>query len=140
MRIHAPLLFLAASLGFNCAQPAAATKLPPSGGATRSAQLAREISLPTPAVLIKSDSSAARHLFPVMDEKGLLLTCVAPEIDTDSETDVFKNCALAPGRTLDDVMHSFIRGIHEEQRQRNLENSQAHKDPVDHAEQKSAQK
>jgi len=77
-----------------------------------------EVMRRSPASLAVLDTPAARHLFPVSDEKGLLLSCIAPEIDSNSETDVFKNCALAPGRTLDDVMHSFIRGIHEEQRQR----------------------
>jgi hypothetical protein len=43
------------------------------------------------------------------DEKGLLLTCIAPEIDKNADTDIFTDCALAPGRTLDDVMHSFVR-------------------------------
>lgn len=76
-----------------------------------------EVSRPGPAALVALDTPAARHLFPVSDEKGLLLSCIAPEMDSNSETDVFKNCTLAPGRTLDDVMHSFVRGIHEEQRQ-----------------------
>jgi hypothetical protein len=140
MRTHAALLSLAALLSFSAAQPGAATTVPPFASATKSAELAREITLPTPAALIKSDSPVARHLFPVQDEKGLLLTCVAPEIDINSETDVFNNCALAPGRTLDDVMHSFIRGIHEEQHQRNLEHAESHKDSADHAQQKNAQK
>jgi len=34
-------------------------------------------------------------------------------LDKDKETDVFKDCTLAPGRTLDEVMHSFVQGIHE---------------------------
>jgi hypothetical protein len=139
-RKHAAILSLAASLCLACAQRSAATTFSPSANATKSAELAREVTLPTPAALIASDSPAARHLFTVQDEKGLLLTCVAPEIDTNSETDVFKNCTLAPGRTLDDVMHSFIRGIHEEQHQRKLEHADSQKDAVDHAEQKNAQK
>jgi hypothetical protein len=48
----------------------------------------------------------------VNDEKGLLLTCIAPQLDTDPDTDIFNSCALAPGRTLDDAMHTFIQAIH----------------------------
>jgi len=140
MRTHAALLSLAASFIFAGAQLGAATTFSPTASTTRSAQLAREITVPTPTALFNPVSTAARHLFPVRDERGLLLICVAPEIDINSETDVFNNCALAPGRTLDDVMHSFIRGIHEEQHQRMLEHAESHKDPVDHAEQKNAQK
>jgi hypothetical protein len=61
-------------------------------------------------------------------------------MDTNSETDVFNDCTLAPGRTLDDVMHSFIRGIHEEQNQRMKELAESHKDTEDKADVKSAQK
>jgi hypothetical protein len=53
----------------------------------------------------------------VSDVKGPVLTCIAPEIDTNVDTDLFKSCTLAPGRTLDDVMHTFIQGIHYEQSQ-----------------------
>jgi hypothetical protein len=139
MRTHAALL-IAASLSFAGAQLGAATTVSPSARATKSAELAREIARPTPAALFTSVSPASRHLFPVQDERGLLLTCVAPEIDTNSETDLFNNCTLAPGRTLDDVMHSFIRGIHEEQHRRKLEHAESHNDSPDHAEQKKSQK
>jgi hypothetical protein len=138
--MHAALLSLAASLSFAGAQSGAATTVSPFASTTKSAELAREITLPTPAALSTSVPPAAHHLFPVQDERGLLLTCVAPEIDTNSETDVFNNCTLAPGRTLDDVMHSFIRGIHEEQHQRKLGHAESHKDSPDHADQKNAQK
>jgi hypothetical protein len=135
MRTHVARLSLAASLSFAGAQLGAVTTFSPSAGATKTAERAREITLPTPAALSASVSPAARHLFPVQDERGLLLICVAPEIDSNSETDVFNNCTLAPGRTLDDVMHSFIRGIHDEQHQRKLEHAESHKDSPDHAEQ-----
>ena len=46
------------------------------------------------------------------DEKGLLLKCEAPQLNSDPDTDIFNSCTLAPGRTLDDVMHTFIRAIH----------------------------
>jgi hypothetical protein len=41
--------------------------------------------------------------------EGLLLTCIAPKINTNADTDVFKSCTLA-ARTLDDVMHTFVQG------------------------------
>jgi hypothetical protein len=89
----------------------------------QSAALTQEAHARTPRSLAVRDAATDRHLFPVNDEKGLLLTCVAPEIDQNSETDQFNNCNLAPGRTLDDVMHSFISGIHEEQRQHQRESA-----------------
>ena len=61
------------------------------------------------------------RVFPVNDEKGLLLTCVAPEIATNPNTDVFEDCTLAPGRTLNEVMHSFVGAMHAEQKQHDQE-------------------
>lgn len=92
-----------------------------------------------PASLSAPGLTEARHRFPVMDEKGLLLTCIAPEIETNSETDVFKNCTLAPGRTLDDVMHTFVGAIHAEQR-RQAEEHAAEKHSDDKSSEKTAQK
>jgi hypothetical protein len=66
----------------------------------------------TPVATPDPGPPQARHLFPVNDAKGLLLTCIAPEIDTNQDTDLFRDCTLAPGRTLDDVMHTFIGAIH----------------------------
>jgi len=65
-----------------------------------------------PAIVASPDSPPANHMFPVRDAKGLLLTCIAPELDTNPDTDLFKSCTLAPGRTLDDVMHTFIGAMH----------------------------
>jgi hypothetical protein len=76
----------------------------------------------------------------VSDEKGLLLTCVAPEIETNKDTDIFKDCTLAPGRTLDDVMHSFIGAMHEEQRKQAREHGETNKDSDGESAEKSAQK
>ena len=94
--------------------PGAAT---PSTGSRKTAESDSKI-LKSPA----NDSSAApvhkSHVFPVNDEKGLLLTCIAPEIETNSKTDVFEDCKLAPGRTLDDVMHSFVGAMHMVESQR----------------------
>jgi len=119
---------------------AASTAVSAPAGAKKASRLAIELSKPTPAALSTASSPIARHLFPVMDEKGVLLTCVAPELETNSETDVFKDCTLAPGRTLDDVMHSFIRGIHEEQRQRMKEDAASQKAPEQKTGGNSAQK
>jgi hypothetical protein len=68
-------------------------------------------SAPHPAV-----PPAPTRVFPVNDEKGLLLTCIAPEIATNPNTDVFEDCTLAPGRTLNEVMHSFVGAMHAEQK------------------------
>ncbi|MGA2219203.1 MAG: hypothetical protein ABSG51_14005 [Terracidiphilus sp.] len=74
------------------------------------------------------DSSASpahrSHVFFVNDEKGLLLTCIAPEIETNPKTDLFEDCTLARGRTLDDVMHSFVGAMHTEESQRAQEREQ----------------
>jgi hypothetical protein len=108
--------------------------------AGKGVQITIEAAEPTPPSLAEKDSPRARHLFQVKDEKGLLLTCIAPEIETNSETDNFKNCSLAPGRTLDDVMHSFVRGIHEEQREQLKEHAQSGAESVGKSHPESAQK
>ncbi len=85
-------------------------------------------------------SAKSSHLFKVSDEKGLVLTCVAPEIETNAETDVFKSCALAPGRTLDDVMHTFVQGIHYEQSEHEKEREDWQKSRKEDPSQKPAEK
>ena len=140
MNAHAMLVSLAVSFALAGAHAAASTTVPASTRAGKAPAPATEVSKATPAALSTSSSPIARHLFPVRDEKGLLLTCVAPEMDTNSETDVFNNCTLAPGRTLDDVMHTFIRGIHGEQHQRMKEQAEPHQDTEEKADAKSAQK
>lgn len=62
--------------------------------------------------------------FRVNDEKGPLLTCIAPDIEKDANTDLFEDCALAPGRTLDDLMHTFVGAIHYEQKQHEEERAE----------------
>jgi hypothetical protein len=79
---------------------------------TSSAASRSSASDPQGQIFKAAPAAAARHLFPVNDAKGLLLTCIAPELETNPETDVFRDCTLAPGRTLDDVMHTFIGAIH----------------------------
>jgi hypothetical protein len=95
---------------------------------------------PTPAAASAMDSANPSHLFTVNDEKGLLLTCIAPEIDTNPDTDVFKSCTLAPGRTLDDLMHTVVQGIHYEQSQHQMEREEWQKDLEEKTAQQPAQK
>jgi hypothetical protein len=98
--------------------------------------------------LFKSSPSAAStkgsantdKTFRVNDEKGLLMTCIAPQIDTNPETDIFNNCALAPGRTLEDVMHTFIQAIHFVQDQQAKERAEWLKDLEERSGQKAAEK
>ena len=80
------------------------------------------------------------HTFQVNDEKGLLLTCVAPELDTNPDTDIFNSCTLAPGRTLDDVMHTFIQAIHFVQNEQAMERAEWYKDQKEESVVKPAQK
>ena len=111
-----------------------------STGTRQEAARGKGLSWVTPASLNDPDLAVVRHRYPVIDEQGLLLTCIAPEIETDSETDVFKNCTLAPGRTLDDVMHSFIGAIHAEQRRQAEEHKAAEKQGNDKSTEKAAEK
>jgi len=114
MKRHAALL--AVSIGFAAAQASASTQAPPLMGSRTSGHAPQTQSLQsTPAAAPATSPANPNHFFTVNDEKGLLLTCIAPEVGTNPDTDVFKSCALAPGRTLDDVMHTFVRGIHYEQ-------------------------
>jgi hypothetical protein len=70
----------------------------------------------------------------------LVLTCIAPEIDTNPDTDLFKSCSLAPGRTLDDVMRTFVQGIHFEQSEHQRERDEWQKAIEEKTAQKPAQK
>jgi hypothetical protein len=121
-------------------QGAASPAVSISASTRQASQAEKKISNTPPASLSIPDPAAARHLFPVRDENGLLLTCIAPEMDTNKDTEVFNNCSLAPGRTLDDVMHSFIKAFHQEQRQQAEDRAAAQKESGDKASQKSAQK
>jgi hypothetical protein len=111
-----------------------------SMGTRQDAARGKGLSWVTPASLKDRELAVVRQRYPVIDEQGLLLTCIAPEIETNSETDVFKNCTLAPGRTLDDVMHSFIGAIHAEQRRQAEEHTAAEKQGNDKPTEKTAQK
>jgi hypothetical protein len=94
----------------------------------------------TPAPASTSDSSPKGNTFEVNDEKGLLLTCIAPEIDANPDTDIFNGCTLAPGRTLDDVMHTFVGALHLVQNQQNKERAEWYKSLEEQSAQKPAQK
>lgn len=130
MKKHATLLALAALITFAAAQTAASTLAPSVVGTTKTPQPAPRTDRLKIAQQAASapTSSQTRHLFPVKDAKGLLVTCIAPEIDVNPDTDVFQNCMLAPGRTLDDVMHTFIGAIHYVQNQQIKEPSERPKD------------
>jgi hypothetical protein len=114
MRKPAPLVAIVVSVTFAAAQTAA-SPLAPTSGSSKNGSVPATQTKPfaaTPAPEPSSHPPAGDHTFKVNDVKGLLLTCVAPQIDTNPDTDQFDSCALAPGRTLDDVMHTFIQGIH----------------------------
>ncbi|MGD0940675.1 MAG: hypothetical protein ABR905_13305 [Terracidiphilus sp.] len=123
---HTIFLALAISITFATIQTAASTHAPASVGTKKTPESAtqpKQIKTTKPAESTAT-SSQSTHLFPVNDSKGLLLTCIAPEIDTNPDTDVFQDCALAPGRTLDDVMHTFVGAIHLVQHQQIKERSE----------------
>jgi hypothetical protein len=134
MKVHAALLSLAVLFALAGAEAGASTGTKPASARENEVSKAPQATLSAPGL------PAARHRFPVMDEKGLLLTCIAPEIETNSDTDEFKNCTLAPGRTLDDVMHTFVSAIHAEQRRQAEEHAGSEKDADEKSAQKTAQK
>lgn len=130
MRKLAALFVLAVSIAFAPAQAPASTPAPTPAAAKQASNPATQTQLfkatPTPAAT--TDFADKSHTFEVNDVKGLLLTCIAPQLDTNPDTDLFNNCTLAPGRTLDDVMHTFIQAIHVEQNERLKERAEWKKD------------
>lgn len=114
MRKHAVVLAIAISIAFTGAKTHASPLASTSVGTEKSPEPAPQTKLvkATPGSASTSHTPAKDHTFQVNDVKGLLLKCVAPQIDTNPDTDLFDNCTLAPGRTLDDVMHTFIQAIH----------------------------
>ncbi len=141
MKRHATLLPLAAFIAFAAVQTSAstpATALPAANTPDSASQT--QFLKPTPAPAPATGSAKSSHLFKVNDEKGLVLTCIAPEIDTNPDTDMFKSCTLAPGRTLDDVMHTFVQGIHYEQSEHQREREEWQKALEEKTVQKPAQK
>jgi hypothetical protein len=130
MKKHATLLALAVSIAFAAPQIAASTLVPALKETRRTPEPATQADRfkTTQPAGSTPTSSLTPHLFPVNDAKGLLLTCIAPEIDTNADTDIFRDCMLAPGRTLDDVMHTFIGAIHYVQNQQIREHSESTKE------------
>jgi hypothetical protein len=136
MRNHAALVAIVVSITFAAVQAAASSY----GVARNSSGPARQAKpvTPTPPPASDSHPPAGDHTFQVNDVKGLLLTCIAPQIDTDPNTDIFNSCALAPGRTLDDVMHTFIQAIHLVQVEQAKERAEWNKDHQEELVQKPA--
>jgi hypothetical protein len=130
MRTLLAILALLISITFAPQQALASTPASTPAAAKPGSQPSTEPQLfkANPAAPSASSSTAKSHTFEVNDLKGLLLTCIAPELDTNPDTDVFKSCTLAPGRTLDDVMHTFIGAIHFEQNQQAKERAQWYKE------------
>ena len=118
MKRHKALLSLAVFIAFAAVQSSASAPIPTLPGVKTPEASPRTQSLKFAPAAVSANPS---HLFTVNDAKDLLLTCFAPEIDTNAETDVFKSCALAPGRTPGDVMHTFVQGNHYEQSQHQKE-------------------
>jgi hypothetical protein len=141
MKRHATLLPLAVFIPFAALQTSASTPAPASPGMkTLDSAPQTQIFKPTPAAASATSPANPSHLFTVNDEKGLVLICIAPEIDTNPNTDMFKSCTLAPGRTLDDVMHTFVQGIHYEQSEHLREREEWQKALEEKTVQKPAQK
>jgi hypothetical protein len=141
MNKQAALLAVVVSLTFACAESGASTQSTNSAGAKASepathAQLHQIV----PTAASTKSSPKESHTFRVNDKKGLLLTCVAPKIDTDPDTDIFEDCALAPGRTLDDVMHTFVGAIHYEQNEHAQGRAQWTRDSEEKSNQKASEK
>lgn len=130
MNKHGSLLPLVVFITLAAAQSLASTPSPTLVGAAKTSEPAT-LSHPfkaAPGAASTAGSHPKGHTFQVNDEKGLLLTCTAPELDTNPDTDIFNSCALAPGRTLDDVMHTFIQAIHTIQNQELKERAERDKD------------
>ena len=138
MKVPGVLLALAIPLTFSVASAGASTPAGTQSPPAPPTQL--KLSKPAPAPASAASPRNAGHTFEVNDEKGLLLTCIAPQIDADPDTDIFNSCSLAQGRTLDDVMHTFIQAIHFELDQRQKERDEWNKDLEERLAQKPAQK
>ena len=137
MHRHTALLSLAAFIACAAVVASASTPAPASPGIKTPDAATRALSLKfTPPAAPANPS----HLFTVNDVKGLVLTCIAPELETNPDTDLFKSCTLAPGRTLDDLMHTFVQGIHYEQSQHQKEREEWQKALEESTAQKPAQK
>jgi len=142
VRNYGALLAIVVSITVTAAQLAAAPSVPSSVGAKKGCEPVSQTGLcrVTPANASTTDSSPRGNTFQVNDEKGLLLTCIAPQIETNPDTDIFNSCALAPGRTLDDLMHTFVGALHLVQNEQIKERAEWNKSLEDQSGQKSATK
>ncbi len=102
MKSRTALLSLAIFIAFAAVLATASTPAPTLPGMKTS-----EAALCTQSLKFAPGAASAnpRCLFTVNDEKGLVLTCIAPELDTNPDTDMFKICTLAPVRTLAAISH-----------------------------------
>lgn len=123
MQNRIALLTLAFSVALACTPAGASSADSSSTASKKASEPSTQVLKGAPAAATNTPSHPS-HLFPVNDEKGLLLTCIAPDIDTNINTDSFEDCTLAPGRTLNDVMHSFIGAMHSEENQRARERAE----------------
>jgi len=140
MRNSGAFLAIVVSITFAALHAAASMPVSKSSDSKKISEPATQAPLfknsPAPA----SAPANPSHTFAVNDEKGLLLTCIAPEIETNPDTDTFNGCSLAAGRTLDDVMHTFIGAIHHEQNEQLKERADWARDLEERSAQKPAQK
>jgi hypothetical protein len=142
MRTLVAILALLASITLAPQQALASTPASTPAGTGPSSQPSTQpqLSKTNPAAASDNGSKPKSDAFEVNDQKGLLLTCIAPELDTNPDTDVFNSCALAPGRTLDDVMHTFIGAIHFVQNEQVKERAQWQKELDEKSAQEPAKK
>ena len=142
MNKHEFLMPLVVFITLGAAQAVASTTPQALAGEKKTLEPAAQSQLlkPAPAAASTADSRPRGQSFEVNDAKGLLLTCTAPEIETNPDTDLFKGCVLAPGRTLDDVMHTFIQAIHVVQNLQEKERAEWQKGLDEKLAQKPAQK
>ena len=138
MKRHAALPAIVVSLAITAAQATAALPSPLSVGAKEGLGSAPQTRVLKPAPA--PESASRGRTFEVNDVKGLLLKCNAPQLETDPNTDLFNSCTLAPGRTLDDVMHTFVQALHFVQNEQSKERAEWDKERQDKLDQKPVQK
>ncbi|MGD0800159.1 MAG: hypothetical protein ABR906_02465 [Terracidiphilus sp.] len=139
MKILLAILALLVSITFGASHAVAATSAASVQGNQKTFD-PDQLLKAAPATASTPSAVNPDHLFPVMDEKGLLLTCIAPDIEINADTEVFNGCTLAPGRTLNDVMHAFIGAFHYLQNEQKKERADWNKYLEDQPVQKAAKK
>lgn len=110
MKRAATFLALAVLLAFSARQMASSTGTTPPLKPAPADNL--KPAPPTPA----APSNTVLN-FRVTDVHGVLMTCAKQQVDTG----ILSGCALAPGRTLDDLMTSIVQTIRAEQQKENAE-------------------